>query len=341
MQRDSSQVVPRRVEARFWATADWDTANCQLCPHLCSIAPSRTGSCGVRSNRNGILYCDNYGKPAIVQRTEAADLPLYHFKPRSDWLLVGMKGCNMRCPFCNTYQFSQIGGVQTSARTPENIVRETLEGGMAGVAFGVNEPLVSHEFVVDVFHQCRAAGVNTFLASAGAWNEEAFEEILECTDAITFGFKGFDEMFLTNECGGHLDVIQHNLQAALSRNLHVETSYLVIQSHPGWREQADAFADWLSSLDTSVPVIVLRLEKAFSWREESTSVPCVREVRDRLAEKLDFVYLHEKDQGLMDTPCPECGRILVRRGLAGTVPAAGLERKDSCPSCGAPLPFTV
>ncbi|MBI5078751.1 hypothetical protein HZB08_01870, partial [Candidatus Saganbacteria bacterium] len=35
---------------------------CELCPHLCLIADGKRGICGVRENREGILYSLVYGK---------------------------------------------------------------------------------------------------------------------------------------------------------------------------------------------------------------------------------------------------------------------------------------
>ncbi|MDK2972073.1 MAG: pyruvate formate lyase activating enzyme [Candidatus Sumerlaeota bacterium] len=327
----------KRVEARFYDVADWETVQCRLCPHLCCIAPSRTGTCGVRSNRDGRLVVDNYGKVAKVELTDASALPLYHYYPASRWLLLGMKGCNFRCTFCNTSAFSQMAGVRAAFRTPDDLVAEALEHGARGIAFGINEPIVSHEFVVDVFRAAREKGLKTFAATNGTWTEEPFNEIVQTTDALTFGFKGFSTEFLMAECGGHLEFVMHNVAAASTRELHVETSYLVIDAHPDWREQAEEFGKWLAEVDPAIPAILLPLEKAFSWKGEPTARESVLEARDILARWLHNVYIQDPDLAFHDTACRQCGKILVRRNETGTILTQSA--RGACPHCGAALPF--
>ena len=333
---NTTRRIPR-VEARYYETADWDTARCSLCPQLCSIAPSRAGTCGVRTNRNGVLYADSYGKVAWMGPRESSQLPLFHYQPRAAWLSVGLKGCNMRCPFCNTAQFSQIGGRQTQAMSPQALVAEANEKQLFGISFGVNEPLIAHEYVVDTFRAARKAGLATHAETNGMWTEEPFEEIVNYTDAFTFGFKGFDETFLTTQCGGQLDIAQKNVKKALAVGKHVEVSYLILGELPGWEEQARDFGLWLANLDPLVPVLVMKTEPSFMWKDQRTSRATASQVLKILSETLEFVYLLDFHSGLTNTHCSGCGQVLVERTKEGTM----LTTYSSvhCPSCGSALPY--
>jgi len=326
-----------RVEARYYETADWDTARCQLCHQLCSIAPSRSGTCGVRTNRNGKLYCDNYGKVASLAVMESSRLPLFHYQPRGGWLSVGMKGCNMRCPFCNTYQTSQVGGRQTQAMRPKDLISIAQQKQLFGISFGVNEPLVSHEFVMDVFQAAREAGLATHLATNGTYTEEPWDEVLSSTDAITIGFKGFDEQFLTSSCGGQIDLMRRNSKTALARRSHVELSYLVYDSSEKGENEAVSFAQWLSQLDHEVPVIIMSQEPSFAWQDRSVSRREVLPVVRRLREYLKFVYLYDFDTEFAHTHCDMCGQRLVTRTKEQTVLAS--YNSAHCPGCNARVPY--
>jgi pyruvate formate lyase activating enzyme len=44
------------TEARLWRALDGGKVDCDLCAHLCRIAPSKFGVCGVRENREGKLF---------------------------------------------------------------------------------------------------------------------------------------------------------------------------------------------------------------------------------------------------------------------------------------------
>ncbi|PLY03053.1 MAG: radical SAM protein, partial [Desulfuromonas sp.] len=44
------------VEARLWTPEEGGAVNCGLCRFRCRILPGRRGRCGVRENREGLLY---------------------------------------------------------------------------------------------------------------------------------------------------------------------------------------------------------------------------------------------------------------------------------------------
>jgi len=291
----------------------------------------------VRSNRNGTLYLDVWGRITLRRVAPSVELPLYHFKPADSWLLLGLKGCNMRCTFCNTWQYSQTGGVRSEPMLPEEIVAAARDAKACGVSFGVSEPAIAHEFVADVFKAARAAGLLTHIATSGEWNNDAFGEILALTDAVTFGAKGWNERFVSAECGGHLELLRLNIETAIARRIHAEIAWLAVESVPTLGEDASAFAAWIAERRPRTPVIVQGLKKEYSWRGEATSTEVCRAVFERIRAKLPNVYIADGAEEAASTHCPGCGKTLVWRGPSGTtlVPLNG----TACPGCGAPVPL--
>lgn len=49
-------------EAMFYKSLGDKEVRCTLCPHYCKIANFKRGICGVRENREGVLYTLVYGK---------------------------------------------------------------------------------------------------------------------------------------------------------------------------------------------------------------------------------------------------------------------------------------
>lgn len=333
----SQTAVPPRVAARFWEQGEWDSVHCRLCPHQCSIAPSRSGTCGVRTNRNGTLYLDTWGRIALRRAAQAPELPLYHFKPASTWLLLGLKGCNMRCTFCNTWQFSQTGGVRSEPMAPDAIVAAARAAGACGVSFGVSEPAIAHEFVSDVFKAAREAGLLTHIATSGEWSNEPFSEMLPLTDAVTFGAKGWNERFVAAECGGHMDLLKLNIETAIARRIHVEIAWLAVEETASLGEDASTFAAWVAERRPRTPVIVQALRKEYSWRGGTTSPEVARAVFERMRQHLANVYIADGVEDAANTHCPNCGKTLVWRGPSGTslVPL----NNGACPGCGAQAPM--
>ncbi len=336
--------VSSRHPARFYEPSAWDSVSCRLCPHLCSIAPSRSGVCGIRSNRGGELYLDVYGKISQAEPASAETIPLYHYKPDSLWLRVSGKGCTMRCPFCSTFKVSQTGGVTTRPATPEGLAEEALERNCIGISFGINEPAPMQEWVEDVFRAARERGLATHIETGGMWTCDHFREILPLTDAVTLGIKSLNSDFLQQQLGADKSTVLKNLQILLALKKHVEITWLVI---PG-RDESPGAAELkalVESAEAEVPVILLPFEPSFTWRIQDHPPAELEDLQDahRLFDRWPgLVYEHHPGSNCQDTRCPKCNRPLIRRGFAGLIMTPVPVREDStagCPGCGHQVPY--
>ncbi|MBQ4414638.1 MAG: AmmeMemoRadiSam system radical SAM enzyme, partial [Methanomicrobium sp.] len=52
---------------------------CRLCSHGCVIKNGVYGICGLRYNKDGVLYAENYGRVAVEAVDPIEKKPLYHF----------------------------------------------------------------------------------------------------------------------------------------------------------------------------------------------------------------------------------------------------------------------
>ncbi|MGF1574100.1 MAG: radical SAM protein [Sumerlaeia bacterium] len=324
--------VRKRKHALHYTTANWDTVNCSLCSHQCSVAPSRSGACGVRSNRDGKFYVDTYGRIAFSKLVSGFEIPLYHFAPQLKWLLVGTRGCTMRCPFCNTYEYAQLGARNTTPMTPDDVVKRALGDEAGGIVFGGNEPVVSHEFVLDVFRLARRAGLKTALQTNGTWMEEPFQEVLILTDAFTFGLKGFSESRYSNQLGGQLNFILQNIRTAVAQNHHVEISYLLCAEprEKQVRELQD-FLAWRNNLNEKIPVIFNRQKPDYLLKTELNP-----EVALTLVEELELVknaayYFDSAKPEHNTTYCKNCAEAMITRSKSGSV--CYITADGCCPNC--------
>ena len=85
-------------EALFYEVEVNQRVRCTLCPHYCKIAPGHRGACGVRINRDGVLYT-LVADRAISQEVDPIEKkPLFHFLPGSYSYSIATVGCNLRCP---------------------------------------------------------------------------------------------------------------------------------------------------------------------------------------------------------------------------------------------------
>jgi len=287
---------------------------------------------------------DDYGKVAALEVLSAEELPLFHYKPSISWLRIGGKGCTMRCPFCNTYRFSQTGAVRSVPMMPDEIVADAQEKQARGVAFGVNEPAPMHEFVFDTFREARAAGLDTHLATNAMWSPDALMELAPLVSAATVGLKGFDSAFFAETLGADRFTIETNIQLLLAQDVHVEISWLLIPGLTDSPEQVRSLLDCLAEMDRWPPIMVLPYYPDFTWKDpREATLGDLKEFHRILKDYRGGVYELHEESPAMNTCCTQCGRPLVRRGLAGLIitryPTG--KPKDECPQCGAKVPYVV
>ncbi len=91
-------------EARFYEALSDERVLCTLCPHDCRITEGGRGACGVRYNKNGVLYTLVYDRVVSRSVEPVEKKPLYHFYPGSTAYSIATVGCNLRCAFCQNWE---------------------------------------------------------------------------------------------------------------------------------------------------------------------------------------------------------------------------------------------
>ena len=234
---------------------------CQVCMHHCSLRPGQTGICGARRNENGTVICGNYGLVTSMALDPIEKKPLKMFRPGSRILSVGSYGCNLRCPFCQTYEISMAdeaaGG--TLYISPKDLAYKALEykdAGNIGVAFTYNEPLVGWEYVRDTARLVREAGMVNVLVTNGSVTQEVLEELLPFTDAMNIDLKGF-RADSYRKLGGDLETVKAFIRRA-AESCHVEITTLIVPEENDSLEEMEEEAQWIASLGGEIPLHVTR-----------------------------------------------------------------------------------
>ena len=161
---------------------------CKSCAHYCNITEGHTGICGRRRVVNGELQVP-YGAVCSLALDPYEKKPLYHFHPGDYVLSFGNLGCNFKCAFCQNWEISQVGKDETAdgkeqAVTAQQIVNLALAHRANGIAATYNEPLISSEWVADIFTLAHVNGQPTCLVSNGFASKETLEKLLPLTDAV-------------------------------------------------------------------------------------------------------------------------------------------------------------
>jgi pyruvate formate lyase activating enzyme len=251
-------------EASFYIVEENGKVKCLLCPKECSISDHNTGVCGVRENKDGILYALTYAKPVAIHLDPIEKKPLYHFHPGEVILSIGTLGCNLDCKFCQNHDISQdferssFDGLKEVS--PEGIIDVCKKNGYEFVAFTYTEPTIFFEYMFDVAVLCKNNGIKTVMVSNGQINKEPLLKLIEYMDAFNIDLKSFNPEFYKKICGGEIETTKQTIELIVKNKRHLEVTMLVIK---GYNDKEEEFVDmckYLSSLDKN---IVLHLSRAF------------------------------------------------------------------------------
>ena len=271
-------------------------AQCQICPHACTLNEGQVGICRARRNKHGAVVSDSYGRITSLALDPIEKKPLACFMPGSMILSAGSFGCNLRCPFCQNASIAHAGidDVLWQEITPEQLVEQATRlkvRGNVGIAYTYNEPLVTFEFVRDCAKLAYDAGLVNVLVSNGMANAKIITELAPLLDAVNIDLKGFTQDFY-DFVGGSLDTVKQTIKLLVEYpTCHVEVTTLVIPGKNDTDEEIDALARWLVSLDYEIPYHVSRFFPCYKMQGiNPTPVRTVYHLAEVARKHLRYVY---------------------------------------------------
>ena len=151
------------VPTRYWHRLEDDRIQCDLCPRYCKLREGQRGLCFVRACEKGEIVLTTYGRSSGFCVDPIEKKPLNQFLPGTPVLSFGTAGCNLGCRFYQNWDISKSREIDTLAdqASPETIARAAVELGCRSVAFTYNDPVIFHEYAIDVAHACRERGLHT------------------------------------------------------------------------------------------------------------------------------------------------------------------------------------
>lgn len=308
---------------------------CLLCPNRCVISSGYRGRCQARGVDGDRFVLHNYGCVVAANLDPIEKKPLYHFYPGSGIFSVGSYGCNLFCRFCQNCDISQhiVAGETV---TPQQLVDTALrQRHSIGVAFTYNEPTIGYEFLLDTAPLLHAQRQKVVLVTNGYLEPEPWQTLMTHVDAANIDLKGFTSEFYRDVCGGRLDAVLRNIEAALAAGVHVELTHLVVTDLNVDREAFSHLVDWVAQHDRAVPLHLSRYFPRHRHSAPPTDPEILREWYAIARRRLDHVYVGNlaTDTG-QDTVCPQCGtKWIHRHGYSVDV----ILKTDRCP-CGRPIP---
>jgi len=131
---------------------------CNICEKRCNLNEGRIGACKHYTSHGGQiqeLYSNRFLQVgAILIET----MPMLHFFPGNRFLQITTTGCNFNCSGCiSSVIVQQMDPASSALRnaTPAELVNQALEEDCLGIAFVLNDPIVSFKTFLDVAREAK------------------------------------------------------------------------------------------------------------------------------------------------------------------------------------------
>lgn len=299
--------------------------------------------CFVRANEGGRMVLTTYGRSSGFCVDPVEKKPLNHFLPGTPILSFGTAGCNLACKFCQNWDISKSREMDRlmDRASPETIAEAAKRLECQSVAFTYNDPVVFHEYAVDVAQACHEMGIRSVAVTAGYVMPEPRAEFYGQMDAANIDLKGFSEDFYRKLAAGHLQpVLDTLLYVCRETDVWVELTTLLI---PGWNDseaELQEMTAWVvENLGPGVPMHFTAFHPDWKLLDAPpTPLPTLLRAREiALANGVRYAYVgNVHDKTASSTYCHSCGERLIGRDWY-VLSDWKLTDEGSCPNCGTRL----
>ncbi len=329
------------VATKYWHKLENGRIQCDLCPRFCRLQEGQRGLCFVRQCKDGQIVLTTYGRSSGFCIDPIEKKPLNHFYPGSSVLSFGTAGCNLACKFCQNWDMSKSREMDTlaDAASPEKIAFVAKEYGCESVAFTYNDPVIFHEYAIDIAQACHEVGVNAVAVSAGYVTPGPRQEFYRHMDAANIDLKAFTERFYKKICGAQLAPVLETLQYLKHETkVWFELTTLIIPTENDSDEELNEMTQWVvEKLGPDVPMHFTAFHPDWKMMDyPPTPLSTLIRARDiAMKNGVRYAYtgnVHDREGG--STYCHECGEKIIGRDWYELV-NWNLYDKGACKSCGA------
>ncbi|MFP4559942.1 MAG: AmmeMemoRadiSam system radical SAM enzyme [Thiohalorhabdus sp.] len=334
--RDPVEGIP----TEYWHRLEDGRIQCDLCPRFCRLHEGQRGLCFVRGRRDDRIVLTTYGRSSGFCVDPIEKKPLNHFLPGTPVLSFGTAGCNLACKFCQNWDMSKSREMDTLAdqADPEVVAYMAERVGARSIAFTYNDPIIFHEYAIDIARACRERGIRSVAVSSGYVTPEPRAEFYAHMDAVNIDLKAFTERFYKQLTGSELGPVLDTI-----RYIHHETdtwmelTTLLIPGENDSPEEIERMAAWVrEELGPEVPMHFTAFHPDYKMRDYSATPPetLARARAIALESGIRYAYTgNVHDKAGQSTYCHHCGELLIGRD-GYRLSEWNLDGEGRCTACG-------
>ena len=317
---------------------------CDLCPRYCVLKKGQRGFCYVRASDGKQIVLTTYGRSSGFCIDPIEKKPLNHFFPGTPILSFGTAGCNLGCKFCQNWDTTKSRAMDKmmSFASPEKIASIALQYDCHSVAYTYNDPVIFHEYALDVAYACRERNIKSVAVTAGYICDKPREEFFSVMDAANIDLKAFTETFYKKQTGSHLQTVLDTLEYLYHHtNVWFEITTLLIPGLNDSEAEIEAMTQWgITHLGPEVPWHFTAFHPDYKLDKiPPTSLHSLLRACE-IARKNGFYFVYTgnvHDKHSSSTFCHQCGELLIGRDWY-ELSEWNLNASGHCLSCGAKCP---
>ena len=330
------------VNTTYWHKLDDGRVQCDLCPRFCKLHADQRGLCFVRQNLDDQIVLTTYGRSSGYCIDPIEKKPLNHFLPGTPVLSFGTAGCNLACKFCQNWDISKSREIDTLAdeASPELIATAAEKLDCRSVAYTYNDPVIFHEYAIDVAKACREKGIKSVAVTAGYVCPEPRKEFYQYMDAANVDLKAFTEDFYHKITGSHLAPVLETLEYIKHEtSVWLELTTLLIPGKNDSEKEIDEMSQWVvEKLGPDVPMHFSAFHPDWKMMDvpPTPKATLVRAREIALRNGVRYAYTGNVHNEAGDsTYCHQCGEKLIGRDWY-VLTDWKLGSDGKCTSCGTP-----
>jgi pyruvate formate lyase activating enzyme len=235
-------------------------------------------------------------------------------------LSFGTAGCNLACKFCQNWDISKSRELDTlcDSASPERIALTARETGCKSVAFTYNDPVIFHEYAIDIAQACHEHGIKSVAVTAGYVCPEPRVEFYNFMDAANVDLKAFTERFYKKICGGELAPVLETLEYLKHEtDVWFELTTLLIPDENDSAAEIEEMTQWVvEHLGQDVPMHFTAFHPDWKMRDKDNTPPATLTRARDIAIKNGVRHAYTgnvHDQRGGSTYCHQCGQKLIGR----------------------------
>ncbi|MFA9461148.1 AmmeMemoRadiSam system radical SAM enzyme [Thiohalorhabdus methylotrophus] len=330
------------LPTEYWHRLEDGRVQCDLCPRFCRLHEGQRGLCFVRGRRDDRIVLTTYGRSSGFCVDPVEKKPLNHFLPGTPVLSFGTAGCNLACKFCQNWDMSKSREMDTLAdrASPELVAYMAGRLGARSVAFTYNDPIIFHEYAIDIARACREHGIKSVAVSSGYVAPSPRAAFYAEMDAVNLDLKAFSERFYKKLTGSSLGPVLDT-----ARYIHAETGVwmelttLLIPGENDSEAEIEGMTRWVrEELGSEVPMHFTAFHPDYKMRQYPPTPPetLARAREIALHNGIRYVYTgNVHDKAGQSTYCSECGTLLIGRDWY-RLSEWELDAGGCCTACGTP-----